>query len=139
MVLCIMCKKPCVSQVHYHVCDCCGEPARWFKPCYVCGHWAGVHGKAESTNQCFVMAEDEEGQWHEVCICCVGSAERKTPVCWRCPMPRSPSQVDPEQSAMGSSDAGNAGGVDSNRDRNVADMVRETRITGYLFGDPRSS
>ena len=49
-----------------------------------------------------------------------------------------PNAKEPEP-AMGSSDADNAGGVDFNRDRNVADMIRGTRGTGYLFGDPRSS
>ena len=139
MVLCIVCKKPFVTQVHYQVCDCCGKPARWFKPCYICKHWAGVHGKSDSTNQCFVMAEDEQGYWHEVCICCVGSAERQLPVCWRCPTPSCSSQEVPGQPAMGNSEADSAGGVASNREKTIADMIRGTRATGYVFGDPQSS
>ena len=104
MVLCQVCKGPCVAQIRYHTCECCGKPAKWFKPCYICKHWAGVHGKTNTANQCFVMASDEKGIDHEVCICCVGKAEMTEPFCLRCPRPAETRRVataEPEAEPSG--------------------------------------
>ena len=65
---------------NFHLCECCGSPARYFKPCYLCKHWSGVHGKAggqDMVNQCFTMVTDERRKNHEVCVCCVGKASQR--------------------------------------------------------------